>query len=573
MTNSTRQSFLQPGPEQIRHQIRGILDSYSHDWDILAELAQNAVDAITLASPVRGHINVTINALEGSIEFSDNGTGIDPVSLSKLMGPFATNKLGASGQIGQKGVGLTFIVFSSSTFRIESHHPDGSMAGQVDGARAWLESSSPELLYVGEESLDPAPSGVKIKFKLNQLSHPLFDLTPQEVLFALRTRTALGHTSHIWQEAFNCDFSLVHVDKSGNKFEVESDCNYLLPIEGLKPQDYVSMDAYLEWRNEGDRSDAEKRRRLKDKIVFKEGKKYQAGRDLRYWTCFVPNRAVWSKLSDIHGLRNQSEEAVSDFSDEMFYSYAFAGGLYTSSKGMPTGIMLELKPKGSAGYVPNFFCLIEDPSLSFDIGRKAIQSRQQGMLREVAYEQFREFINSVVKYISGSIDDPDPTYDREELFAEIRALPDLQSGDKTAFIKRPNGQEATIAGMFFEQLGKGAFTGFEPYISGYKGRYDLYGKIGNKSYVVEFKFDLAGLFRDFTDERKMFDEVDLVVVWDLTERDRKMAATRGLGLDEIASGMLTSQASRFPGSHYRMNIDGVKSIEVLSMRRIIKPSE
>lgn len=572
MSQPQKTSFLQPGAEQIRHQLRGILDSYSHDWDVLAELAQNAIDSITRSQPVRGHVNVVVNSLEGTIEFGDNGTGIDPVELSKLLGPFSTNKSGASNQIGQKGVGLTFIVFSSSTFRIESHHKNGSVVGTVDGARAWLDSTSDDLIDVDEQAVAAAPCGVKIKIKLDQTSHPLFDLDAQQLLFAIRTRTALGNTGHIWQEPLNCDFKFVHVDKSGNIFEIEQDCNYLLPTEGLKPQDFVSLDDYIEWRNEGDRSDAEKRRRLKDKIVFKAGKKYQAGRDLKYWTCFVPNRAVWGKLSEIHGL-NEPEDSPSDLSDEMFYSYAFAGGLYTSSKGMPTGIMLELKPKGSAGYVPNFFCLIEDPSLSFDIGRKSIQTRQQGMLREVAYEQFREFLNTVVKYISGSIDDPDPTYDREELFAEIRSLPDLQSGGATAFIKRPNGQEATIAGMFFEQLGKGAFAGFEPYISGYKGRYDLYGKIGNRSFVVEFKFDLAGLFRDFTDERKMFDEVDLVIIWDVTERDRKLAATRGLGLEEISSGVLSGQASRFSGSHYRMNIDGVKSIEILSMRRVVKPSE
>lgn len=71
----------------------------------------------------------------------------------------------------------------------------------------------------------------------------------------------------------------------------------------------------------------------------------------------------------------------------------------------------------------------------------------------------------------------------------------------------------------------------------------------------------------------MFDEVDLVIIWDITERDRKLAATRGLGLEEISSGVLSGQPSRFPGSHYRMNIDGVKSIEILTMRRIVKPTE
>ena len=234
---------------------------------------------------------------------------------------------------------------------------------------------------------------------------------------------------------------------------------------------------YNAWRLEGDKSDTEKRRKLSNKIVWQVGKDYKAGRDIRYWSCFVPNRAVWDKLSEIKGLNDEKDE-LEIIPGELFTGYTFSGGLYTSSKGMPTGIYLDLKPRGSAGYVPNFFIIIEDPSLSFDIGRKAIQTRQQGMLREIAYAEFREYINTVVKYLSGAIDDPDPIYDREELFEEIKSLPDLDF-EESIFLKRPNGQEATVAGMFFEQLGKGRFGEFRPFISGYRGRYDLYGKLRN----------------------------------------------------------------------------------------------
>lgn len=168
--------------------------------------------------------------------------------------------------------------------------------------------------------------------------------------------------------------------------EFEFDCNYLLPIDGLKPEDTINVDDYIEWRRESDRTDAEKRRKLKDRIVFTSGKKYQAGRDIKYWSCFVPNRAVWVKLPEIHKLSSDPKDDVNGIEDEMFSGFKMSGGLATSSKGMPTGIFLELKPRGSAGYFPNFFIVTEDPSLSFDIGRKSIQSRQQGMLREIAYE-------------------------------------------------------------------------------------------------------------------------------------------------------------------------------------------
>jgi molecular chaperone HtpG len=95
--------------------------------------------------------------------------------------------------------------------------------------------------------------------------------------------------------------------------------------------------------------------------------------------------------------------------------------------------------------------------------------------------------------------------------------------------------------MFFEQLGRGRFPEFQPLVSGYKGRYDLYGKLERRNCVVEFKFDLAGLFRAFSDEKKMFDEINLVVAWDISERDRKLVANRGLTLSAIETGILNPE--------------------------------
>lgn len=569
---SEKLSFLTPDTAQIRHQIKGVLESYSHEWDILAELSQNAVDAVVRANPTRGHIVFDINAQHRTIEIRDNGAGIDPSDLLRLLRPFGSDKGGQINQIGQKGVGLTFVLFSTVSFELETHSDKGSASAKVHSARSWADSDDDTELLVELSSIQNSSLGTTIKIKLADQEAALFNLSFAELTFALRTRTALGSTNFIWGEPLNCDVKFRHVDISGNANEIEFDCNYLLPIEGLKSDDIISVEEYLDWRNEGDRSDAEKRRKLKDRIVYTTGKKYQAGRDIKYWSCFVPNRAVWQKLSDFRGLTDPAAADELSNGDDMFRGFKFSGGLATSSKGMPTGIFLELKPRGSAGYFPNFFIIVEDPSLSFDIGRKSIQGRQQGMLREIAYEQFREYINDFVKYISGSIDDPDPSYDREELFAEIASIAELGS-ESSRFAKRPNSQEATVAAMFFEQVGKGKFASFNPHISGYRDRYDLYGRIGARSQVVEFKFDLAGLFRDFSDERKMFDEINTVVLWEVTEKDRAIVAKRGLTLTEIASGLLSGATSKFPDAHFNLNLDGVKSIEIVSMRKILKPTE
>jgi sensor histidine kinase regulating citrate/malate metabolism len=136
----TKVEFLQPDIDQIRHQMRGILDSYSHDWDILAELAQNSVDALRRKPPTRGHIRLLVDASTRTIEFSDNGCGIEPDKLQGLLRPFATDKSGLTNQIGQKGVGLTFILFSSTSFELDTHSSGGSKRAVILDAKNWVES-------------------------------------------------------------------------------------------------------------------------------------------------------------------------------------------------------------------------------------------------------------------------------------------------------------------------------------------------------------------------------------------------------------------------------------------------
>lgn len=71
----------------------------------------------------------------------------------------------------------------------------------------------------------------------------------------------------------------------------------------------------------------------------------------------------------------------------------------------------------------------------------------------------------------------------------------------------------------------------------------------------------------------MFDEINTVILWDITERDRGLVAKRGLTLSEIGSGLLSARPSKFPNAHYTLNLDGVKSIEIVSIRKILKSAE
>ena len=71
----------------------------------------------------------------------------------------------------------------------------------------------------------------------------------------------------------------------------------------------------------------------------------------------------------------------------------------------------------------------------------------------------------------------------------------------------------------------------------------MYSKYGSADVVVEFKYALASLFRDFDDEVKLFDEIDIVVVWEITERDHEVVKTR------VEEGLTTETSSLF---HYKL---------------------
>ena len=563
-------NFLEPDTKQIRHQIKNIIESYNHDWDLIAELAQNSVDAIRLEEPVKGHMKLEIDAIEKRIVFEDNGCGISPNELPDLLAPFSSAKDGNPNLIGYKGVGISFVIFSSVFFEIESHHSHGASRASIEGAWGWIDSQTDKLPTLNYEEIKPREThGTVISIKLptdsdNEFFHRSFD----QLEMVLRTRTAIGDTSTIWSDNVNKDILLTFRDLNGNVESRELDCSYFLPTSKLTSGKFISLRDFQEW-NTGEKTDSQKRRKLRDKLIYLDGQKEGGGRRIRYWACFVPNRKSWdiisvsSKLIPDEILKLNPASRIEKYGDA---EYLFSGGMYTSTRGMPTGIRSEMKAKGSVGYLPNFFIVLDDPQLSFDIGRKSIPGRQLGMLREIGSDVFRVFINNIRKYIGGEPDaDNIDRWDRTSVFNEIRSMPDLSSG-KTSFQKRPAAQEATIAAIFFEMLGSGQLEGFKPYVSGYKNKYDLYSIYENSDVVLEFKYALASLFRDFDDENKLFDEIDIVVVWEVTEDDHEVVASRGLDLEETEDGLTGGSDKLF---HYSLSLGPVKPIRVVCLKNLL----
>ncbi len=191
------------------------------------------------------------------------------------------------------------------------------------------------------------------------------------------------------------------------------------------------------------------------------------------------------------------------------------------------------------------------------------------MLPNNVYLQFQR----LSKYLSGDLSF-NSDWDKEEIFAEIDKLLDLNVPGIN-WIKTPREQEASVAGLFYECIGNKLIQGINPMVCGYRNKYDLYAKWGNKKVVVEFKSRLSNVLKDFSDEIKLFNEINCLVCWDVTEIDQQAFSDKGIDLEEITYSSLPGvQNQFFPSSTHRLTLSGfVSPIYVLDLKKIIHASK
>lgn len=176
----------------------------------------------------------------------------------------------------------------------------------------------------------------------------------------------------------------------------------------------------------------------------------------------------------------------------------------------------------------------------------------------------------VTKYVSGDIVVEPTQWNRDEIFAEVDKLVDLNI-EGLKFRKTPYEQEASVAAIFFECVGSGKISSIVPIISGYRNKYDLYALWGKKKIILEFKSHLYNLAKDFNDARKMFDEIDCVVCWEITDKDIQIMSNIGVNVEEISTSMFGNEQNKIPHSTHILNLTGFTNpIYAIDLKKLLK---
>lgn len=562
---SVIEDFLTPNISQIRHSIAGIDDSYNNVWDVYAELTQNAVDAIRESGKEVGRIQLDVDCTTRTVKIADDGIGISPSDLPELLKPFGTTKSKKEALVGEKGVGLKFVIFSSSAFYIKSGNEDGCAEGLITDANTWKKATDDRPLPLTLNLIEESFKGtvVEIEGVENEI---VFNLSFEQFLYTLRTRTALGSTKAVWEKDLDIEIFVRYKDINTVLHESVVPFKYQLPIDDVPSPSLKNLDDFEHWLSEKDRTDQEKVNELRDKIIFKKGEIVHSNqRKLRYFACFVPQRSAWSKLSLNLGLASEEQIVDEDWVADQSFCLVTAG-IFLSVKGMPTGISIAHPSTGYSGYWSNIFILFEDPFLIFDIGRKSIHGRQANIHREHSRKIFQQFLKYITKYVSGDIPYDTTEWNRDEIFADIDKMVDLGL-DGISFEKSPTEQEASVAAIFFLSIGAGLIRDIRPIVSGYRNRYDLYARWGARKIIIEFKAHLRNLARDFNDARKMFDEIDCIVCWEVTDVDKQKMRDMGINVEEVTVSIFGDDRKLIPHSTHVMNLGGfINPIYVIDLK-------
>ena len=90
--------------------------------------------------------------------------------------------------IGEKGVGIKFVIFSSSKFELISHHADGSFRLTVDGARGWLDGVDGNEIVFQTTPIDNPDDEIGVRIELTVADSANRGRSNEEVLGLLALR-------------------------------------------------------------------------------------------------------------------------------------------------------------------------------------------------------------------------------------------------------------------------------------------------------------------------------------------------------------------------------------------------
>ncbi|MCC7309007.1 MAG: ATP-binding protein [Acidobacteria bacterium] len=502
--------------ELLKQQAINILDSYHHEWDVLSELLQNAIDAIEENKAIsKGVVEIVFDAEQHKISVEDNGIGIAADELAQVLRPGRTLKAAKASLRGEKGVGLSFLVFSTNSLVVESVNATTKVIGEVQNAFDWVSGKIDEVptLELEKETVKSKPSFSRITLSgvasLDD-AHNLFSYSIGRLKYILRTRTSVGNTASLFEEAPKkpIAISLTFTDSNGKSTSTRLDYSYDGPGNYIKPS--------IRFTERIEKLKVNQKESVKGRPVYNFGEfKSQTGRTIKYYY-FACSR---HKFSDMSKTILDGSEGDRDL---------VRGGIFLSTKCMPTGVHIAPPSKGKEGYWSNIYIMFEYDDLRLDQGRKSVPGRIVHMLRSQAekiYDELSPHFEDILDTDYEIESELEQAATIDEMWDWLEDNVDDLGLKNLAYVKEPHSEQSVVA-LFYEMIGRQILNGYETWRNSSKDTYDAYikyryekdGKPKLSKIIAEFKQEGCDVINDMKNHVKEYTKINLLICWTLNVR-------------------------------------------------------
>jgi hypothetical protein len=601
-------------------QVRDVFAMYNHEWDVIGELIQNAVDSVTKRREVsqgdnyQPEITINYDLQNRSIEVHDNGIGISEGDILKVVAPHYSGKEPSGANRGEFGVGLAFVVFSSQKFRIISCYDKRESTLEVSNAYDWSMNVDTDIELEITRSVQPRNTENFTKIWVNPVRFPAF--TVKKLEFVLQRFTAIGD---FWAAYYDKDgdikVTLEFIDEQGKqtttkvKNRLWHPADYLSSLLDYEIVDYVTLKSI----EEGPRS-AALPNYVGSGMVYKD-KMVRQGQEFTFYALMCYSR-YYKELAMAAGVTSEEDDVEDlDYAEEedgdsliMMPEIDLYPGIFVCKKGMPMGADVPRPPRSGTSNWAAFYIAIHSDGLRTEPGRKKLNIEDERVVQSIA----RSVLNKMDKFSAYVISRVNPDTHQEAILRALDNNRETMSNWKLEHpihnsllniktsVEPPN--EQTLIALFHELIGSELLKGYKVVklsaTDTYDGLYDYVisaAEISQRAFeewlktiptarerrahqnsrelsenliVVEFKLNLETIIGDFLHKNKYHTSIKLLVAWDA---DEDVIKRRGWFLQKQPSSDV-----RYFGANYilRPSSEGVSkgilSTHVLLVKRFLE---
>ena len=558
----------------------GMYDAFSE----LIQNSMDSVERRAVSEGIENYqpkLWIEVNLQENSFSVTDNGVGFNEAELTSFMSPDISFKTDETTR-GNKGVGATYIAYGFNELYFATKGNGLDHGAEFKQGRDWVEDKKsvitrPVVIGTEFESLDFAKTDRGACFKIvfdQKYSRPknlsyYTATTPDQWLYLLLLKTPLGTIYLDEVEQQNIVFDLRVVDKNGKAESViNRAATYIFPHDVVKSSVDLKTIFAVQEKMLADGKDLTKlpikytgKNGLYEFFTSDELKEFRIklpddGHELidkyrvKAYAFFTYSTKVWDQVNDkIANLRKGFR--------------VLKGGIQLANNKMVQGEYLVIPLTSNIGYQNQCHILIHFEDADPDLGRKGFQPELKELAEQLSVaivNRMKRWNKRLLKSDSGA--DPDIVKEAElhewlkqqeqheennplELTSDKFFLPTKQISVTSV----PQSEQDAIV-LFNQLLAGGAIRGLTLMSTNQKTQYDgvfrfrvseplenhVYDRESNPlgveelkfdkphtsaPKVLEYKFNVDALMRDFENGDKNAADIHLVIAWTLGDEWRK----------------------------------------------------